>query len=213
MDTELNVCIDSDDELASGAAKKILEKWKQIKDKGYAGMIGLDADMNTGKVIGRGFPNGMSDTTLTGYYAAGGAGDKKLVYRTDVVNQYPPYPVFEGEKYVSLAYKYRLIDQNYKLAVLDEILCKVEYQEDGSSMNMLRQYVRNPKGFAFWRKICMKYPESKKRVFIDCIHYVSSSIIAKNKHFITESPKKNLTVLATPFGVLLTGYIRYKTKS
>jgi glycosyltransferase involved in cell wall biosynthesis len=213
MDTELNVCIDSDDELASGAVKKILEKWKQIKDKGYAGMIGLDADMNTGKVIGRGFPNGMSDTTLTGYYAAGGSGDKKLVYRTDVVNQYPPYPVFEGEKYVSLAYKYRLIDQNYKLAVLDEILCKVEYQEDGSSMNMLRQYIRNPKGFAFWRKICMKYPESKKRVFIDCIHYVSSSIIAKNKHFIIESPKKILTVLATPFGVFLTGYIRYKTKS
>jgi glycosyltransferase involved in cell wall biosynthesis len=213
MDTELNICIDSDDELAFGAVKKILEKWKQIKNKGYAGIIGLDADMNTGKVIGRGFPDGMSDTTLTGYYAAGGAGDKKLVYRTDIVNQYPPYPVFEGEKYVSLAYKYRLIDQNYKLAVLNEILCKVEYQKDGSSMNMLHQYVRNPKSFAFWRKVCMKYPESKKRVLIDCIHYVSSSIIAKNKHFITESPKKFLTVLATPFGVLLTGYIRYKTKS
>jgi glycosyltransferase involved in cell wall biosynthesis len=213
IDTELNVCIDSDDKLAAGAVKKIIEKWKQIKDKGYAGLIGLDVDMNTGKVIGRGFPDGMSDTTLTGYYAAGGEGDKKLVYRTDVVNQYPPYPVFEGEKYVALAYKYRLIDQDYKLAVLNEILCEVEYQEDGSSMNMFRQYVRNPKGFAFWRRVCMEYPESKKRVLIDCIHYVSSSIIAKNKHCIKESPKKILTVLAAPFGVLLTGYIRYKTKS
>ena len=57
---------------------------------------------------------------------------KKLVYRTEVINKYPPYPVFEGEKYVALAYKYRLIDQDYKLVVLNEVLCNVEYQEDGS---------------------------------------------------------------------------------
>ena len=30
----------------------------------------------------------------------GGSGDKKLVYRTDIINKYP-YPVFEGEKYVA----------------------------------------------------------------------------------------------------------------
>lgn len=98
-------------------------------------MIGLDADFG-GNLIGKGFPAGMSETTLAGYYAAGGRGDKKLVYRTEVIRQYPPYPVFAGEKYVALAYKYRLIDQDYKLAVLDEVLCNVEYQPDGSSSTM-----------------------------------------------------------------------------
>lgn len=210
IDTELNVCIDSDDKLSVGAVKKIMSKWEKIKDRGYAGMIGLDADMNTGKIIGQGFPDGMTETTLMGYYASGGSGDKKLVYRTEVINQYPPYPVFKGEYYVALGYKYRLIDQDYKLAVLDEVLCDVEYQADGSSMNMFRQYLRNPNGFAFWRKVCMQYPESKKRVFIDCIHYVSSSIIAGNSHFVRESPKKLLTVLALPFGVALTVYIKRK---
>ncbi len=151
IDTELNVCIDSDDMLAKGAVQLILDKWQEVKHKGYAGIIGLDADLNTGQVIGKGFPEGMTETTLVEYYANGGSGDKKLVYRTDIINQYPPYPVFEGEKYVSLAYKYRLIDQEYKLAVLDAVLCDVEYQADGSSMNMLKQYVRNPNGFAFWR--------------------------------------------------------------
>ena len=211
IDTELNVCIDSDDALADGAVQKILDKWEQVKHLGYAGMIGLDADFS-GNIIGKGFPEGLKETTLMGYYANGGAGDKKLVYRTDIINQYPEYPVFEGEKYVALAYKYRLIDQKYKLAVLDEILCNVEYQADGSSNNMLRQYVRNPKGFAFWRKVCMQYPESKKRVFMECVHYVSSSIISKNKRFIKESPKKGLTILAIPFGTLLTMYIYRKTK-
>ena len=208
--TELNVCIDSDDCMADGAVKKILSKWSQIRDKGYAGIIALDADMNTGNIIGKGFPEGMTETTLSGYYAQGGAGDKKLIYRTDVINQYPPYPVFEGEKYVALAYKYRLIDQDYKLAVLNEVVCNVEYQLDGSTGTMWKQYLKNPKGFAFWRKVCMTYPESKKRLIIDNIHYVSSSILARNKAFIKESPTKFLTICCIPIGLILCKYIQYK---
>ena len=211
IDTELNTCIDSDDKLAPDAVEKILRKWDQVKDQGYAGIIGLDADFE-GKIIGKGFPEGLTETTVVGYYAAGGSGDKKLVYRTDIINQYPPYPVFEGEKYVSLAYKYRLIDQIYKMAVLDEVLCNVEYQPDGSSGTMWKQYLKNPRGFAFWRKICMQYPESKKRLIINCIHYCSSSIIAGDKRFVKESPRKVLTVLCVPLGALLAVVIKKKSK-
>lgn len=207
--TELNVCIDSDDCLAENAVENIVNMWECVKDKGYAGIIGLDADLE-GNLIGKGFPKGMCETTLSGYYASGGIGDKKLVYRTDIIKKYPPYPIFEGEKYVALAYKYRLIDQDYKLAVLDKVLCNVEYQVDGSSGTMWKQYLQNPKGFAFWRKICMQYPESKKRKIIDCIHYCSSSIIARNKKYIQESPNKFLTVVCTVPGWMLTKYIRKK---
>ena len=209
--TELNTCIDSDDCMAEGAVQNIVEEWKKVKDKGYAGLIGLDADLK-GELIGKGFPKDLKETTLVGYYAAGGIGDKKLVYRTDVIKKYPPYPVFEGEKYVSLAYIYRLIDQDYKLAVLDKVLCNVEYQNDGSSATMWKEYVKNPKGFAFWRKVCMKYPESYKRLVIDCIHYCSSSIIAKNRNYIKESPRKMLTIFCSPLGWSLTMLIRKKAK-
>ena len=209
IDTELNVCIDSDDCMADEAVAKILSAWEKVRDRGYAGLIGLDADMD-GRLIGKGFPEGMTETTLTGYYAAGGYGDKKLVYRTDVIKQYPPYPVFEGEKYVALAYKYRLIDQDYKLAVLDEVLCNVEYQADGSTGTMWKQYLKNPKGFAFWRKVCMQYPESKKRLVVDCIHYCSSCFIAKEKIFIRKSPKPVLTLICMPLGWLLTWYVKRK---
>lgn len=209
--TELNVCIDSDDCMGENAVKIILEKWEEVKDKGYAGIIGLDADMN-GNIIGSGFPDGLEETTVIGYYSAGGSGDKKLVYRTDIINKYPPYPVFEGEKYVALSYKYRLIDQSYKMAVLDKVLCNVDYQADGSSNTMWKQYLRNPKGFAFWRKVCMEHPESVKRLIIDCIHYCSSSFIAKNGKYISQSPKKLLTVLCTPLGLVMTIYIKRKAK-
>lgn len=212
IDTELNICIDSDDQLAQGAVQKIFDKWQNVKDQGYAGIIGLDVDMNTGMVIGDGFPDEVLETTLVGYYASGGSGDKKLIYRTDVINKFPPYPVFEGERYVALGYKYRLIDQEYKLAVLNEVICNVEYQIDGSSNSMFRQYLKSPRGFAFWRKVCMQYPESPKRLFIDCVHYVSSSLLSRNWHFISESPKKGLTIMAIPFGIVLTEYIKRKAK-
>lgn len=83
--TELNTCIDSDDMLAEGAVKKILDKWAEVRKRNYAGIVGLDADLQ-GNLIGKSFPDGMAETTLSGYYAAGGAGDKKLVYRTDIIN-------------------------------------------------------------------------------------------------------------------------------
>ena len=210
--TELNVCIDSDDALAKDAVSYILEFWKKYGSVKYAGIIGLDADMKTGRIIGTKFPKDMTATTLEGFYTAGGKGDKKLVYRTDIMKELPPYPVFEGEKYVSLGYKYQLCDQKYELLTANKVLCDVEYQPDGSSNNMLRQYLRNPKGFAFIRKENMKYIKSKKRNFIDCIHYVSSSMLSKNRNFIKESPKGVMTVLAIPFGVLLTTYIRFKTR-
>lgn len=212
INTELNVCIDSDDELAYGAVSCIINLWSKIDHRKYAGIIGLDADMRTGKVIGTVFPDDMSETTLQGFYEAGGSGDKKLVYRSDIMKSLPPYPVFQGEKYISLGWKYQLCDQKYKLVTTNTILCNVEYQADGSSMNMLRQYLRNPRGFAFIRKENMKYIKSHKRNFIDCIHYVSSSMIARNKNFIADSPKKVMTFLAIPFGVAFTIYIRYRVE-
>lgn len=210
--TELNVCIDSDDELAAGAVKHIADLWSSVDTKKYAGIVGLDADMNTGKIIGTSFSENMKVTTIHGFYASGGSGDKKLVYRTDIMQSLPDYPVFPGEKYVSLGWKYQLCDQDYQLVTTNQVLCNVEYQADGSSKNMLRQYLRNPNGFAFIRKENMKYNTSQKRNFVDCIHYVSSSIIAKNRHFLRESPKKLMTVCAIPFGVLLTIYIMLKAK-
>lgn len=202
IDTELNVCIDSDDAMPEDAVEKIVEFWKSQKNKEiYAGLVGLDVDMNFGKLIGSAFD--CDSTTLQGFYERGGKGDKKLVYRTDVIKKYPEYPLFEGERYVGLAYKYMLIDQDYKLLTLNEPLVLVEYQQDGSSVNMYRQYWRNPRGFAFFRLTEMRCTRSLKRKFIVCAHYVSSCLISKNRKWLSKSPEKLLTLLAAPLGFML----------
>ena len=209
--TLLNTCIDSDDYMPDDAVEKILNCWREKGNDQLAGLIGLDVTQD-GNVIGVPFPEGMKRTTLQGFYEAGGSGDKKLVYRTDVITSYPEYPLFEGERYVGLGYKYMLIDQDYELAVLNEPLVIVEYQQDGSSFNMFKQYWRNPRGMAFYRKTEMLLAHSLKRKLMVCTHYVSSSIISRNWRFIQESPKKLMTVLCIPSGVALYLLIRYKVK-
>ena len=212
IQTELNTCIDSDDYMPDDAVELIVSFWKKYGSDKYAGIVGLDIDTQ-GHIIGTTFPKNITESTLTSFYANGGKGDKKQVYRTDVINSYPDYPLFEGEKYVGLSYKYALIDQDYKLLTLNKPLVIVDYQSDGSSHNMYRQYWNNPQGFAFLRKVEMELTKSRKRRFMCCIHYVSSSIISKNKNFLKESPKKIETCLAIPFGIALYFFIKRKVKN
>lgn len=210
IDTELNVCIDSDDFMPDDAVELIVNFWEENKDSSYSGILALDVYKN-GQLIGKELPNKKS-TTLSGYYQNGGQGDKKLIYRTEIINKYPPYPEFEGEKFVPLDYKYLLADQDYELLIMNKPVCVVEYMEDGSSKNMLRQYYKNPRGFAFMRKVSMKYDTEFLKNFKTCIHYVSSSFISKNRKFIKESPRKGMTVLATPFGFALYLLVLYNNR-
>lgn len=203
IDTELNTCIDSDDYMPDDAVEKIVAFWKKYGSEKYAGIIGLDK-ADKGEVIGTRFPAGLKETTVSGFYQSGGSGDKKMVYRTDVIKKYPEYPIFKGEKYVSLGYKYLLIDQDYKLLTVNEPLVIVDYQQDGSSMNMFRQYWNNPKGFAFLRKVHMKYYTGYKLQMRTCTHYVAHCMRASNWQMIQESPLPWKTLLC-----LVPGLIEY----
>ena len=75
---------------------------------------------------------------------------------------------------------------------------------------MFRQYVRNPRGFAFLRKEGMKYQPTRLRRFMEAVHYVSASLLARNPRFLRESPRPVLTFAAIPFGLALMGLIIIK---
>ena len=205
--TELNMCIDSDDYLTENAIDIILKYWDQNKSDKYAGILGLDIYKNGKIVSNKTFPaNLMSGKyyELKGKY--GLVGDIKFVYRTEVIKKYPKYPEFEGEKFTPLGYKYLLIDHDYEMLFLNEPLCVVEYMADGSTKNIRKQYFNNPRGFLHERKIRMKYSYSFKERFTNAVHFVSTSIILRNKNFIKDSSNKFLTILAIPFGVALYFY-------
>ena len=211
IDTELNVCIDSDDYMPDDAVEIILRTWKEARDDSLAGLVGLDVDTN-GQLVGSGFKQDEKRVTLSGFYARGGRGDKKLVLRTSVVNQYPRYPQFEGERLVPLGTLYTLIDQKYELQTVKDPLVIVEYQEAGSSNTILKQYRESPRGFSYARIVNMRYGVTLKKRFISAVHYVSSSIFEGNFGFYSKTPRKALTLLALLPGSFLNLYIRFKSR-
>lgn len=200
IETELNTCIDSDDFMPDDAVEKIVMFWDKHRTENVAGFVGLDYTID-GELIGDLLPSGK--ISLWRYLISGGRGDKKLVYRTDVIKQYPDYPIFEGEKYVSLATKYFLIDQDLPLLTINEPLVYVDYQLDGSSYNMYRNYVMNPKGFVFDRKLVLSTRQPLKVKLKYCIHYIANKLLAKEcSTIISDSPVKVFTILMLPLGWL-----------
>lgn len=206
--TELNTCIDSDDYMPDDAVENIITFWRKNGSEKYAGLVGLD--ITEKGLLGSKFSE--KSISLTNYYDNGGTGDKKIVYRTEIIKKYPEYPIFDGEKYVSLASKYFLIDQDYQLLTLNIPLVVVEYQQDGSSYNMYNQYWKNPRGFIYDRKLVLSYKPFFFKKIKYCIHYISSKIIAKQWDIISDSPAPFTTFIVLPLGYIWYLYIRYNVK-
>lgn len=203
VNTELNMCVDSDDYLRPSAIEKIIAFWKEWGSAEVGGIIGLNC-LENGSIIGDSFPQRMKETTLRDYYETyKQQGDKKLIYRTDVIKRYPPYPIFPGEHYFGLCYLYNMIDESYPLLCLNEPLVVVDYRVDGSSKNMWRQYWNNPRGFAFLRLWDMQHTHCLKRKVFDHIHYVAHSLRIGDIHFIKSSPQKIWTIVALAPGLIL----------
>ena len=214
IDTELSVCIDSDDYMPDDAVEKILTFWKKEGSDKYAGIAALDA-FEDGTIIGDPFPKQKSinilDVSLGKYHYKNG--DRKLVVRTALYKEVAPMPSYENEKNFNPHLMHLQISEKYDFLIYSTVLCVVEYQEDGMSNGIFKQYLNSPKSFAHMRKymLGLKGTTFKFRMR-HAIHYVSSSIIARNKRFLQESPRKWDVILAVPFGAVLTVYIKNKAK-
>lgn len=214
IDTELCVCIDSDDFMPDDAVEKILSCWKEHGSAEVAGIVGLDYDLQ-GNIIGDPLPDRKTINLidlLVGKYPIRN-GDRTNVVRTELYKKYAPMRVFPGEKNFNPHYLHLQISAEYDFLVLNENLRFVDYQPGGMSDSMWKQYRNSPRSFAETRKLYLTFPNTGfKFRFRHCIHYVSSSIIARNGKFLRESPAKLLTVLAIPFGLALAGLTYYKTR-
>lgn len=214
IQTELCVCIDSDDFMPDDAVERILTFWQAQGSRQVAGIVGLDYDLQ-GNVIGDPLPDQKTVNLidlLTGKYPIRN-GDRTNVVRTELYKKFAPMQVFDGEKNFNPHYMHLQISREYDFLVLNENLRFVDYQPGGMSDSMFRQYRNSPRSFAETRKLYLSFPNTGFAFrFRQCIHYVSSSIIARNRHFLRQSPAKALTLLAVPFGILLAGLIYYKTR-
>lgn len=205
--TELNVIIDSDDWLADGAVRRIVEFWNANKRDDLAGIMALDVNP-AGEVIGTSLPEGLKETTVIDAFGKHKMkGDKKLIYRSDLSRLYP-YPEFQGENFFPPSYKFFLIDVTHKLLTLNEGVCVVDYNDDSMSFDKIAQYRKCPKGFALYYNTAMKvYPYAHKKIK-NCLMYIAMGVLSKSNTILSESSRPFLTVTLFPFGYLLGLFLR-----
>ena len=212
--TELNVCIDSDDFMSDNAIELIYKVWDNAyKTDDIAGIIALDAFKNN-EIIGSKIPENLEKTTLEDLYHIHKAyGDKKLVLRTEIVNKFERYPIFKEERFVPLDTLYLMIDKEYKLLCLNEVLCIVEYMEDGSSRNIFKQYLRHPRGFIYARKMAMAKSNFLKVRLKNNIHFISHCLYLNDFKQLFHSPKPVMTLFLLPCGIALYIFIKLRVKN
>ena len=212
--TELNTCIDSDDWMPADAIEKIEKTWNRIKDKGYVGIMGIDCYEN-GDCVGGAFPKNVTEMylyeKLTKYEIPG---DKKMIHRTDLLKKVAPMPTFDGEKNFNPSYMMYQLDQFGKLYVTNDCFCIVDYQPDGMSSNIYKQYRNSPNSFAETRKLYLQFPNTSAIFKLrHSIHYISSCILAKNfVNGILKSPYPGYAVLALIPSLMLTVLVMLKTR-
>lgn len=206
MTSDLCVCIDSDDFMPSNSIEIIIDLWRKHGNDNLAGLIGLDQYAD-GKIVGDKFPNSNWKCKFSELESKKIYGDKKFVHNRKVFNQFLPYPKFKDEKFPVTSYLYFFIEQEHNYLGFNEVFCTIEYQEDGLSNNLIKQYKDSPLSFAHYRKARIEYAISYKIKVKNTIHYVASMLQAKQYKIISESPAKLLTLLILPVGFLLYLYI------
>lgn len=153
---ELFFNVDSDDYLTDDALEKVAS-WVDTlpKDGSFCGVVG---NLGTAPDVTPNTPLNAPyrDATLLERYADYAKhpidGERAPVFFTEIQKKYK-YPEFEGEKFVTPAVTWnRMAHDGYKVRVFDDIIWVYEYQPDGLTANVGRNFIKNPRGAGLWQR-------------------------------------------------------------
>lgn len=202
--TELFFCVDSDDELIPEAVEECLALWKTKRhDSRFAGIIAL-CGTSDGAPLGTRFPEGLESTTMWDlYYKHHHKGDTSLVYRTEILRQYP-FVVEPGEKFIGETYVYHQIDQHYELAVLPRVIRTTEYLPDGYTKNVRKVTRDNPVGYMRLKRDYIDYADTLTvKAQSTALYLVGAYFAGCFWRAYRELPNRLMATLAVPVALLL----------
>lgn len=211
MDTEICVCIDSDDYMPDDAVEICVTEWGKYKDKNIAGLVGYDYTIQ-GKMLGEKMEQGKVihyvQTKQDKRYTA----DNKLVMRVDLLKQVAPQPFFPGERNFNPIWMILKVDQIAPFVMIDKTLCIVDYQETGMAANIVNQYFNSPNSFMELRRLFvnLKHTSFSWR-FRQYIHLVANAKMAGKSPFLDDVNRLGVLV-AYPIGMILYYYLKSKCK-
>ncbi len=208
--TELFMCLDSDDYLSDDCIERIYFHWEKYKDNPHvSGMVAYR------KMIGC-TPSYFPQIELSKLHTLNLSykGETALAFRTSILRQ-NPFPEFEGEKFIGEGILYDKLDQEYLLGVIQEYWMVCEYQEEGYTNNALKILIHNPKGWSLNAK--QKY-ELYGHNLKDKIRWMSTFICASLfagydfTFIIKQAPDKLLCIMCIPLGWMQKIYNKLRIK-
>ena len=164
--TDYFVCVDSDDYLTDDAIE-IMEKGIPEIDKDDT-KIGLLLRKYLTDEDKKFYDCGSKYITLHGLYASGFRGETTILFKTSILRKFP-FPVIDGEKFVTEASAYDLMDQEYQYMFISKPVTICEYNPDGYTLNLLKLYRNNPCGYVnYYYQAWQLYgdPVAKQRAFM-----------------------------------------------
>lgn len=199
------LCVDSDDLLAANAVEKLAEKCIQLDEE--KGIIAYKEDFH-GRLLSDAFPEGIRKTKMFRLAAEYGCqGEFSLVFATDFARQFP-FPVFEGERFVTECVVYDRMDGQGQFALLPEVVTVCEYQEDGYSSDASRLMRNNPSGYCLYFLQRIDLQRSLKQRMITAGKYWCFRWICKRKELKYDGRHKTLVALSVLPGMFFRVYYK-----
>lgn len=209
LDTELAICVDSDDYLTDDAIAQIAVKWSRYGGSDYAGIVALNRTEEQ-SVLGKHFPDLPMAYLIDLYCHHGCRSDLKMIYRAQLLKDEGPIPAFYCEKHMNPYYLFLKIDKKLPMLIMNSAVCVVNYQKDGLSANIVQQYIQSPRSFAELRIMMLSMERASVWYKLkNTIHLVSSAVLAKQFSLIWNVPNKLLSVVAILPGLLLTAALKF----
>ncbi len=143
--------VDSDDWLSENSIskiKRIIYCENQVKSSLVAGILALKSYEN-GATIGQRFSTDNVTTSLSELEHTGNNGERTVILKAVIARHYP-FPIIDGERFVTESVIYDRIAQRYKFFVTNEVLTVCEYQPNGLSSNPKRLMYYNPGGYIIY---------------------------------------------------------------
>jgi len=146
-DTELFVCVDSDDVLTENAVDLILKRYDEVKNENVLGLYMRKITKN-GDNIASDYPLGLTRVGIEDlYHKYSFIGDTVIILKTELVKDYK-FPVFPEERFVSESVFYNQLNDIAPMALFEDAIYICEYLPDGYTSNTEKLTIKNPYGSA-----------------------------------------------------------------
>jgi len=183
---DLIIECDSDDYFTNNAfeiIKEVFEK-NETKMKDFYALCFLKYDQ-TGKNMGNNFKNEITKM-FDLYFKEGEDGEKALVFNSQIRKQYK-YEFENGDRFSTEARMFHKMDDKYSIICVNQPIMICEYQNEGYTRNINKQFIENPYGyFEYFKEILQKDMRGvtfKKRLYA-IKHYILFATLTNQKNIL-----------------------------